>query len=121
MILGTYPTSLSGVFSGYTEILLYYINSLNMATKELPTALDNHKGLHSKFSLQKIIAYTNKKKPIYVDTLPNEEYFVLRLDEHQCNKEHLRACKAAIQSYANVIGETQPLLAQEIIERYINK
>lgn len=85
----------------------------------LPSQVENPKGLHEKFHMQKIIGYI-KNKPMYSDIGVGEDYFVLRLDEDQHNKEHLEACRLAVASYANSIERTHPKVALEMRQRYLN-
>ena len=46
------------------------------------------------------------------------DYFVLRLDEHQKDEQHRKACRIAILVYANKIKEHLPKLAEELIQKY---
>lgn len=90
-----------------------------MSKKQLPSQVENPKGLHAKFFIQKIVGYL-RSRPIYQDIGPNEEYFPLRLDDGCKNPEHLKACRAAITTYAKTIEKSNPVLAKEIRERYLN-
>ena len=50
---------------------------------------------------------------------PEAEYFVLRLDEHpDTDDAHFKACRRAIQVYANEIKEEYPKLAQDLMDKY---
>jgi hypothetical protein len=46
------------------------------------------------------------------------EYFVLRLDENQKDKEHFIACRKAIITYANEIENYLPELSKDLKEKY---
>jgi len=75
----------------------------------LPTKLENPKGLHQKYFVQK----TNGD-PID-DTA---EYFVLRLDNGGSDPIHNEACRQAILTYATIIKNHLPNLSNDIFERY---
>jgi len=49
---------------------------------------------------------------------PNFEAFVLRLDENGSDKNHLRACKIAVNAYAEAIKDHLPVLAEDIKNKY---
>lgn len=85
----------------------------------LPSQPENPKGLHAKYSLQKIAGYVGRK-PMYVDPPIGAEYFVLRLDDGCKDEDHLRACKLAAAAYANAIEPTRPQMAEDMRKRYLN-
>ena len=106
----------------------------------IPTQIENPNGLHGKYYIQKIVPTTEEeqkrqadkilnrmgggKYPVDVDLLkiepcdPKAEYFVLRLDEHSSDKNHLAACRKAIITYANEIAPFLPQLSKDLLERY---
>lgn len=96
--------------------------------QSIPFQEDNPFGLHRKYVVQKIIpnpkynpngnyrAQTDTFSTAPVD--PDAEYFVLRLDHNATNKEHLKACRIAINAYADAISSVLPDLAADLKERY---
>lgn len=52
---------------------------------------------------------------------PEAEYFILRLDSNQKNKEHLKASLKAIEAYAESIKEVDPELAKDLYNKYLIK
>lgn len=88
-----------------------------MKTKE-----ENPKGLHMRYLIKKIIGWTEAGRktaiPITKDTDPNAEYFVLRLDEHDKDPNHIRACRIGAKAYADAIQPFIPELAKDLYERY---
>lgn len=63
-------------------------------------------------------------KPDYLTEISGEhfdsdgDYFVLRLDEGEKDKDKLKAARVAIHSFAIVIRPTNPELADSLKERY---
>ena len=49
---------------------------------------------------------------------PRAEYFVLRLDQHQNDKLHQKACVDAVLTYADKIKDHLPELAEELYDKY---
>lgn len=93
------------------------------------------KGLHRKYYIQKIVKVPNpdfcptaKQSQVinnhdqYIDGLAavdkGSEYFVLRLDNGTGDKEHLKACRDAVLTYAKQIKKHLPELSKYLIERY---
>ncbi len=95
--------------------------------KQLLTKEQNPTGLHAKYLIQK---YAGKEfvgndffgnpvyEPTFEDVEPNAEYFVLRLDINGDDIEHIKACRIAINSYADAIQNHIPDLARDIREKY---
>lgn len=82
----------------------------------IPTQSENPKGLHQKYYIQKIIGDGTL---IPVDE--GAEYFVLKLNEPLLNQpeyEHRKACRIAVNAYANAIQHHLPELAKDLKERY---
>jgi len=75
----------------------------------IPTKDENPEGLHLRY----IVTKANGKQ---VD--PEAEYFVLRLDLKGDDKDHIFACRKAIQVYADHINEAIPELAADLRKRY---
>jgi hypothetical protein len=76
------------------------------------TVMKNQKertGLYSKYFMEK-----SNGDPMD----PNAEYFPLRVDDGASDSEDLKACRAAIHKYAEVIENTKPQLAADLRERY---
>jgi hypothetical protein len=93
----------------------------------IPTKKDNPKGLHQKYFIQKIEGMRKAgvnffNEPEYVPILnpveEDAEYFVLRLDECGSDKEHIKACRIAVNAYADAIEHHLPELAKDLKERY---
>ena len=74
----------------------------------IPTLEENPTGFHAKYRLEKTDGS---------DFDPDSEYFVLRLDEGG-DPEHVKACRAAILTYADNIESFIPKLAKDLRERY---
>ena len=49
---------------------------------------------------------------------PKAEFFILRLDEHGFNHNHINACRKAILAYADEIAVRNPKMAKDLYERY---
>lgn len=96
-------------------IILKYSQMLN---SPLPNALDKPNGLHIKYFMQRIVGYTTKRKPIYVDIQQGEEFFVLRLDEGCKDKNHLAACKVAAKAYMDYMLKINSELVTDMKKRY---
>jgi hypothetical protein len=73
-----------------------------------PTSEQKPKGLYGKYIIQKA-----NGKPID----PEAEFFVLRLDPLG-EMNHVKACRKAVQVYANEIEPFIPELAKDLKERY---
>ncbi len=81
----------------------------------IPTQTENPKGLHQKYHIQKIIG----DSLLPVDD--GAEYFVLKLNEPPLNSpeyEHRKACRIAINAYADAIQYHLTELAKDLKERY---
>lgn len=99
--------------------------------------IDNPNGLHARYKITKIqilknpnygvpplsIPYGKRRvdkefivKEVSVDK--NSEYFVLRLDINGSDIEHIKACRIAVNAYANAIKNHLPQLSKELIEKY---
>lgn len=55
---------------------------------------------------------------MYAEVDDVAEYFILRLDDNAKNPGHLKACRIAIQAYADAIEPFIPQLAKDLRERY---
>lgn len=88
-----------------------------MENAMIPTQQENPKGLHQRYAVYKIsqtfVEGTNLVLPD-----PNAEYFVMRLDEGGSDREHIKACRVGIHSYAYAIEHHLPELARDLRERY---
>lgn len=89
----------------------------------IPMKEENPTGLHARYVIRKVVGRTKtnfghgyKLKTKAVD--PNAEYFILRLDKGGSDPEHIRACRIAIQYYADAIEKHLPDLAKDLRERY---
>jgi len=99
---------------------------------QIKTQTENPKGLHQRYFIQKIVRNPDYKKKItstfmghdstneflVENTDPKAEYFVLRLDIHGSDINHIKACRKAIIMYAVSIEPYLPKLAKDLIERY---
>lgn len=74
----------------------------------MKTEEENPEGLHLRYHISKISG-----EPID----ENAEYFILRLDSNG-DTEHVKACREAINTYANVIETIQPKLSEDLKNRY---
>jgi hypothetical protein len=89
---------------------------------KIPTQLENPKGLHQRYYIQKVnpLGYFQDgemvKELIPVDE--NSEYFVMRLDEGGKDPEHIKACRIGVNAYADAIEHHLPELAKDLRERY---
>lgn len=84
--------------------------------ESLPTQLENPKGLHQRYYVQKIALLHGRFMLKEVDR--DSEYFVLRLDTGGSDPEHIKACLIAVHAYADAIEHHLPELANDIRERY---
>jgi len=66
------------------------------------------KGLYDRYNVTKKIGYND----------PKAEYFVMRLDEHGDDINHINACRKAMLTYANEIAEHLPKLSEDILKKY---
>ena len=97
--------------------------------------IENPKGLHARYHIQKIVKVLNPNfsptakvsqvadnSEQYVMALApidkNAEYFVLRLDTGGKDIQHIKACRIAINSYALAMQDYLPQLSAELIEKY---
>lgn len=77
----------------------------------------NPNGLHARFVVKKLVI--NDKGRIVQKAIPKDyDYFVLRLDLNGKDFDHIRACRIAINAYADMIEYSLPQLAKEIREKY---
>lgn len=92
---------------------------------QIPTQIENPKGLHKRYYIQKIVLENTsfmgfpddgieRLKPID----PGAEYFVIRLDEGGKDIEHIKACRIGINAYADAIQHHLPDLANDLKKRY---
>lgn len=79
----------------------------------LDTQKQNPFGLHRRYFIQKVDSENRLKL-----TDPGSEYFVLRLDEHGSDREHIKACRIAAHAYADAIQAHLPALAKDIKRIY---
>jgi hypothetical protein len=75
----------------------------------IPTKDENPKGLHQKYVLARVDG-----KPLE----ETAEFFILRLDNGAKNPKHKIACRLAVLTYAENIAGHNPILAQDLYERY---
>lgn len=66
----------------------------------MPPKEANPSGLHQRYNVTKVSG-----KPVD----PMATYFVLRLDSHGDDYDHIRACRAAADAYADVAGDVPHL------------
>jgi hypothetical protein len=91
--------------------------------KQIPTQLENSKGLHQRYFIQKIVEANGpfddgESNLKLAPTDPGAEYFVLRLDEGGKDPEHIKACRIGVHAYADAIEHHLPELAEDLRERY---
>lgn len=90
--------------------------------KKIPTQLENSKGLHQRYHIQKIVKHD--AGPFHEEGLTlqpvdwGSEYFVMRLDEGGKDPEHVKACRIGVHAYADAIEHHLPELAKDLKERY---
>lgn len=84
--------------------------------KNIPTQLENPKGLHQRYQIRKIVNTKHGKRLVSTDE--GSEYFVMRLDEGGKDPEHIKACRIGINAYANAIEHHIPQLAEDLRKRY---
>lgn len=98
--------------------------------------IENPNGLHARYSIRKIIEVPNPKLSVpdgiytkRVDRISptvlktkevdkGSEYFVLRLDTCGSDIEHIKACRVAVNAYAEAIKHHLPRLSEELIKKY---
>lgn len=97
----------------------------------IPTQLENEKGLHQRYVIQKIVKESFSKKggsygkrtedadilkvvPVDKDA----EYFVMRLDTGGKDPFHITACRIGIHAYADAIKDHLPDLSCDLKKRY---
>jgi hypothetical protein len=89
---------------------------------KIPTHLQNPKGLHQRYYIQKINhgGYFEDGESIrnLVPVDKDAEYFVMRLDEGGKDPNHIRACRIGVNAYADAIEPFIPELAKDLRERY---
>jgi hypothetical protein len=81
--------------------------------KRIPTQLENPKGLHQRYVVQKISEFGN-----IVPVDRDSEYFIMRLDEGGKDREHIKACRIGVHAYADAIQHHLPEVAKDLKERY---
>lgn len=88
----------------------------------MKTEFENPHGLHQKYYIQKIVQSIPDslgKPSYYLKPIDNDaEYFVLRLDKNQRDKNHLKACLVAINAYADEIKKHLPQLSDDLKKQY---
>lgn len=88
----------------------------------IPIKEENPNGLHARYLIRKITGWRKEgfygQKPITKQTDRGSEYFVMRLDEGGKDKEHIKACRIAVHTYADAIERHLPELAKDLRERY---
>lgn len=91
----------------------------------IPTQLENPKGLHARYYIQKIVKVPQTFMGLETDdTLElkpvdeNAEYFVMRLDTGGKDFKHIQACRVGIHAYADAIYPHLPELAIDLKNRY---
>lgn len=88
----------------------------------IPTKDENPNGLHSRYSIRKIIGWKKEgfygRRPITKAVDEDSEYFVMRLDEGGSDINHIKACRIGVHAYANAIENFLPELAKNLRERY---
>ena len=77
----------------------------------MKTQLENPKGLHQKYHIQKI--NSSGLEPID----EGFEGFVLRLDKGG-DPKHVEACRKAILTYAEEVKDYLPELSKDLFDRY---
>lgn len=95
---------------------------------KIPTQLESPNGFHQRYEIRKVILSdlniagadiidpNNRFKTIPID--PGSEYFVMRLDEGGKDIEHIKACRIAVNAYADAIEHHLPQLAKDLRNRY---
>ncbi len=68
------------------------------------------RGLFNKYFIQK----RTSENGVFKQVDKNAEYFVLRLDNEQKDKNHLNACRIGVNAYANAIEPYIPELAKDL-------
>lgn len=96
--------------------------------KQIPTQEQNPNGLHQRYQVKKLVRKYGYKNAIpfgksgdemkAVNTDPEAEYFVMRLDEGGKDREHIKACRIGVHAYADAIEHHLPGLAKDLRERY---
>jgi hypothetical protein len=96
-------------------------------SKEIPTQLENPKGLHQRYYVRKLVPNQSYEQGVHSPTNPEflleqvdrkAEYFVMRLDEGGKDREHIKACRIGIHAYADAIENHIPELAKDLRDRY---
>jgi hypothetical protein len=91
--------------------------------EKIPTRQDNPNGLHQRYKIQKIVPtqeqdFFGNNHYTYKDADKEAEYFVMRLDTGGSDLEHIKACRIAINAYADAISKHIPELANDLKKRY---
>ena len=91
--------------------------------KRIQLKEDNPNGLYQKYVIRKVIgintdAFGNRTSLKTKRVEENSEYFVLRLDLNGGDINHLKACRKAIHTYAELIRPFIPKLADDLVNRY---
>ncbi len=101
----------------------------------MKTKQQNPNGLHKRYHIQKISKIPNpdfcptakvsqviNNSDQFIEGLipvdKNSEYFVLRLDKGGSDVEHIKACRIAVNAYADAIERHLPKLAKDIREKW---
>lgn len=101
----------------------------------MKTQRENPNGLHRRYHIQKIKMIPNpdfapnarvsqiiNNHDQYIESLGpvdnNSEYFVLRLDKDGSDPDHIRACRIAVNAYADAIEHHIPGLAKDIRKKW---
>ena len=77
----------------------------------MKTQLENPKGLHQKYHIQKIGYFG------YEPLDDGFEGFVLRLDKGG-DPKHVEACRKAVLKYAEEIKDYLPELSKDLVDKY---
>lgn len=90
----------------------------------IQTKDENPEGLHLKYKVRKFSHWRRDGTRFFGDKIavfmeyPDEEYFILRLDDNQKDKKHKEACRKAVLFYADQIKDHLPKLSEDLIKRY---
>lgn len=103
---GSVETLFGGGWKITTDDCDYYLDpipSLPPVEPEQP-----EKGLYRRYNVSKVDGNND----------PSADYFVLRLDEHGDDKQHIEACRKAVMLYADEIESHLPQLSKDLREKY---
>lgn len=97
----------------------------------MKSQIDNPEGFHRRYYIQKVIVVPNPKynpgsilglQEPYIEALievdEDSEYFILRIDTGGSDIEHIKACRIAVNAYAEAIKHHLPKLSEDLIEKY---